>query len=344
MFKRKGIPFKIVALLFGLVALAMGVYITFFQSRGFVKTTATIASITEVESEFANEDPEHVVEVTYTIDGKSYTAELDAYSPSYKEGKQVTILYDPNDPAVIHSGLGFGIYVLAVGVVLLAGVAVTEIKSRRGLQNLRETVAETYYAPSVQGEERTLYFLTDTGTAKYGHRIEDENRRVLYEAKVTKFTLTAPTGFDFIDHVQHRTTPHLVGHEESTERNSLLIDDYSTFTFDGEDIWDHLKRNGIRVESGFMDGKPLWLQYQVYRDGREFARIESSSAHVHEEDAQGKLGRLVPSRGYYRIYTREENLDLLFVTLLAFARTSSADGTGGNLGMFFGNREKGKRE
>ena len=33
-------------------------------------------------------------------------------------------------------------------------------------------------APSVQGEERELYFLSDTGTAKVGHRVEDRQRRV----------------------------------------------------------------------------------------------------------------------------------------------------------------------
>lgn len=156
---------------------------------------------------------------------------------------------------------------------------------------------------SRRNEERRLCFLTDLGTAKYGHRIEDKDRRVLYEAKVTKFTLTAPTGFEFIDHEHGRKTPHLVGHEETTEWNTLLIDNHSTFTFDGEYIWDHLKRNGIRIDAGFQKGKVLWPQYRIYRDDEEIALVESSSAYPHEEDteAKGKLGNLVPARGFYRI-------------------------------------------
>ena len=125
------------------------------------------------------------------------------------------------------------------------------------------------YAPSVKGAPRQLYFLTDTGTAKAGHRLEDADRKVLYEAKVTKFSLIGATGMDFIDHEKGTTTPHQVGHEINTEYNSILIDNHSGFKLDGEDIWKHLKQNGVVIESSFMPGKPLWPQYRVLRDGEE---------------------------------------------------------------------------
>ena len=196
------------------------------------------------------------------------------------------------------------------------------------------------YAPSVKGEPRQLYFLTDTGTAKVGHRMEDVNKKVLYEAKVTKFSLVGATGMDFIDHVKGTTTPHQVGHEIETDYHSILIDNHSGFKFDGEDIGKHLKRNGVVIESGFMSGKPLWPQYRVLRDGEEIALLQSSGVHVHEEDAarDGKLAKMVPARGYFRIQTREKNLDLLFVVAMAFARTSALDGEGGSFGLLFGKK------
>ena len=196
------------------------------------------------------------------------------------------------------------------------------------------------YAPSVKGEPRQLYFLSDTGTAKVGHRIEDADRKVLYEAKVTKFSLVGATQMDFIDHVKGTTTPHQVGHEIETDYHSILIDNHSGFRFDGEDIWKHLKRNGVVIHSSFMSGKPLWPQYRVLRDGEEIAVLQSSGVHVHEEDAagDGKLAKMVPARGYFRIQTREKNLDLLFVVAMAFARTSALDGEGGSFGLLFGNK------
>ena len=196
------------------------------------------------------------------------------------------------------------------------------------------------YAPSVKGEPRQLYFLTDTGTAKVGHRMEDVNKKVLYEAKVTKFSLVGATGMDFIDHVKGTTTPHQVGHEIETDYHSILIDNHSGFRFDGEDIWKHLKRNGVVIHSSFMSGKPLWPQYRVLRDGEEIAVLQSSGVHVHEEDAagDGKLAKMIPARGYFRIQTREKNLDLLFVVAMAFARTSALDGEGGSFGLLFGKK------
>ena len=196
------------------------------------------------------------------------------------------------------------------------------------------------YAPSVKGEPRQLYFLTDTGTAKVGHRMEDVNKKVLYEAKVTKFSLVGATGMDFIDHVKGTTTPHQVGHEIEADYHSILIDNHSGFKFDGEDIWKHLKRNGVVIQSSFMSGKPLWPQYRVLRDGEEIAVLQSSGVHVHEEDAagDGKLAKMVPARGYFRIQTREKNLDLLFVVAMAFARTSALDGEGGSFGLLFGKK------
>ena len=196
------------------------------------------------------------------------------------------------------------------------------------------------YAPSVLGEPRQLYFLTDTGTAKVGHRMEDVNKTVLYEAKVTKFSLIGATGMDFIDHEKGTTTPHQVGHEIETDYHSILIDSHSGFRFDGEDIWKHLRRNGVVIESSFMSGKPLWPQYRVLRDGEEIAVLQSSGVHVHEEDAagDGKLAKMVPARGYFRIQTREKNLDLLFVVAMAFARTSALDGEGGSFGLLFGKK------
>ena len=212
-------------------------------------------------------------------------------------------------------------------------------KKDEGRGNTSDKSAASY-APSAKGEPRQLYFLTDTGTAKVGHRIEDTSRKVLYEAKVTKFSLIGATGMDFIDHVKGTTTPHQVGHEINTDYNSILIDNHSGFKFDGEDIWKHLRRNGVVIESSFMSGKPLWPQYRVLRDGEEIALLQSSGVHVHEEDAErdGKLAKMIPARGYFRIQTREKDLDLLFVVAMAFARTSALDGEGGSFGLLFGKK------
>ncbi|MGX8698578.1 MAG: DUF3592 domain-containing protein [bacterium] len=340
----KGPKLELVAALILVVTLAAGVYITFFHSRGFVKSTATIIEIQQESS--ADGDITYSATVEHVVDGKPYIGVLDSYSSSFRVGKAVQILYDPEDPSVIHASDGMGIYLIVMSAGILVFLAVRRVRLGRlqqEMQERQEMSGRRSYAPSVEGEERELYFLTDLGTPKFGHRLEDKSRRVLYEAKMTKFSVSLPCSFDFIDHEHGSTTPHLVGQEEDTEFSSVLIDSNSTFELDGEDIWQHLKRNGIRVESslGAGSGRVLGTDYRILRDGKEIARAQSTGQYPHEEDAAAhRVAGAIPVRGFCRVWTKEENLDLLFVTLLAFARTGAMDDRGGTYGAIGGTLKK----
>lgn len=340
MFHFKGIGFRVMVAIMTLVCLAAGTWLTFFHDKGFVESEGTIVKIEEIPGT-GTDDKQYIVTVGYDVDGKHYEGELGSYSPGYKVGKTVKIVYDPADPARMHSkSLGFGIYVLGIGVLGLLYSILTPLLTKKKVASLGDQVLAHDYAPAEEGEERKLYFLTDRGTAKYGHRIEDGDRKVLYEGKVTKFTLNLPTGFDFIDHVEGTTTPHLVGHEEARENNFLLLDNYYTFTFDGVDIWKHLKDHGISMETSFSAERPLFPIYHIFRDNVEIACAETTSMYPHEEDAEGKpMRNAVPARGYYRIYTSQKHLDLLFVALLALARTESLDAQGGSISGLLSGRK-----
>ena len=126
---------------------------------------------------------------------------------------------------------------------------------------------------------------------------------------------------------------HLVGHEEETERaNSLLLDNHYTFDFDGKDIWKYLKENGIGVRTERVEGT-IMPRYRVSRGDREIAVIECSSYYVHEEDAdQHSVASKMPVPGFYRIRTRQENLETVFVTAVAFARSGALNDEGGTYG------------
>ncbi len=343
MISLRGLKFNVVALLVAAVCLAGGVYFTFFHSRGFVRNTATIVAVREEETE---DSTVYYPTVEHTVDGVVYTGELDVGSGSYKVGKSIQILYDPNDPSVVHSSGAIGVYLMCVSAAIIAFVLFSEFKDKKGqkeLQELRESRGQTGYLPSVQGEERELYFLSDLGTAKVGHRIEDADRRVLYEAKMTRLTALSAYRFDFIDHTRGTSTPHLVGHAEETDWNSFFIDNHYTFEFDGVDVFKHLHQNGVRVETSLEsgNGRLLGTGYRIFRDGVEIARAESTGQYPHEEDAaQHKALSAIPVQGFYRVWTREENLDLLFVVLLAFARSGAADDRGGTRGVLKGTLNK----
>ncbi len=331
-FKENG--FRYLALFMAVVAIVGGIYLTFFHSMGFVKTQATIQKIVE---EVSDDSKTYRATVAYTVDGTEYSGEVNLDSSSHQTGETIEVLYDPKNPSEVHGGGFAGLYVIGVGILILAVVIGTQVRTRKALKKVKahKEVFEAY-PECAQGPERKVYFLTDTGTSKGGHRLEDADGKVLYEAKMTKFTLTAPYGFDFIDHEHGTTTPHLIGHEESSEWDALPLDSHYTFTFDGQDIWKHLKENGISVKSGLTGD--LHTEFRILRNGQEIATAQSTSQNVHEESGTKKsiLAGLVPVRGFYRVTTTQTDLSLLFVTLLAFARSGASDDHGGNTGVLFG--------
>ena len=336
MFSVRGPKLKYFALVMAVIAFAIGVYTTFFKSAGYVKTQATIVSIEEDLEWSASDDRSYIVMVDYVADGSRYTSRLDTYSGTWKEGKTITVYYDPSNPSVVHGGKGFGVYLMVLGVVMIAVVIIGSIKNKQGQAELEEMKAKRggmTYAPSVKGLDREVYFLTDMGTPKYGHRIESKSRKVLYEAKMTKYSVVAAYHFDFIDHEHGTKTPHLVGHEEETDwGNSLLLDNHYTFELDGEDVWKHLQRNGVSVKTDRQEGT-VWPRFRVSRDGEEIAVMEATSQHVHEEDEeQHKVMKKLAVQGFYRIWTREENLDVVFITAMAFARSGALNDEGGGIG------------
>ncbi|MBQ3291104.1 MAG: DUF3592 domain-containing protein [Mogibacterium sp.] len=332
MISLKGPGLRIFAVIIAVAALAFGVYSTFIQSAGYLKTTATIVSIEEdLES---GEEDSYIVTVRYTVGDKEYTNVLDSYSPSYEAGGTVEIRYDPADPNKITSGFGIGIYAMIVGAAILLIVGFVSLKDKNSVRQLKEGAGEIKYLPSQKGEERELYFLTDLGTPKFGHRIEDAERRVLYEAKMTKFTLLSAYEFDFIDHEKNLTTRHLIGHTEETDWDSLLIDNNSTFTLDGMDVWKHLRSIGVTIDSRFGKAEGIMPSYDIRRNGEVLAYAENTSHYVHEEDAeQHSVASKIPNPMFFRVFTSERNIDLLFMILVALARTGATDERGGSRRM-----------
>ena len=163
--------------------------------------------------------------------------------------------------------------------------------------------------------------------------MEDRNRRVLYEARMTKFNPMSAFEFDFIDHEHNKTVRHLIGHTEETDWNSLILDNNYSFTFDDKDVWKQLRQLGVTINSRLNGVMP---SYTICLNGDEIAFAESTGQYVHEEDAEEhKVANKVPVQGFYRVRTNEKNLDLLFVILVAMARSGATDERGGSRRMLF---------
>ena len=91
----KTVPWLIVA---GVVFILVGIVARLNSApASFLSVTAVI---TDIEKEYdADGDADYTITVAYTVDGTEYQAKFKNYNITYRVGKEVELLYDPEDPA-----------------------------------------------------------------------------------------------------------------------------------------------------------------------------------------------------------------------------------------------------
>ncbi|MBQ7153213.1 MAG: DUF3592 domain-containing protein [Clostridia bacterium] len=309
-----------VLLLAGILMVGLGVYFGFVRTNGYEKTAAVITDLEKDSS-----DPENVFwypVVKYTVNGTEYERKLDSNVNNAKIGDEIKIKYDPADPQKAYlDSPGMIVYLIAAGGVILVAAVFVIVKNRMQLSKFKEQGDKPLFdIPQRGDEERSLYFLSDFGTAKGTCHIEDRDRNVVYELKCRKFSLLADSEYEFLDRTTNRSVIHYIGKPVTTSSSSFwVLDNHSTFSIDGADIWKKLHESGITIETS-LDG--IRFCYTIKRNNEQIAYAESTSKYVHEEDeeAHSSLAKL-PFRGFFRIRTKELNLDIIFMVLFAIGRT-----------------------
>ncbi len=129
--------------------------------------------------------------------------------------------------------------------------------------------------------------------------------------------------FEFSDHTTGVVKEHEVGHTTTETFNNKFFSVRSWFKLDGKNIFDVLHDRGLRMTTDLHSKFP-YAVYDIAKDGKAFARIESSSMYVHEdEEAQHKV--IVPyGRYYYRFWTSSKDFESIFLTIFAISETEQA--------------------
>ncbi len=172
-------------------------------------------------------------------------------------------------------------------------------------------------------EVTEYYFRFDGNSLKPGYILEDADKQPVFEGKMLKNALVGTRSFVFRDHSTGSARTHEVGHTVTTRMNDEFFSVRSSFKLDGKDIWDVLHGRGLRLATDLHSSFP-YMVYYFAQNGAPFARVETSSVYVHEEDeAQHRLA--IPSgRMYYRVWTNTRDYESLFLTIFAISETEQA--------------------
>ena len=159
------------------------------------------------------------------------------------------------------------------------------------------------------------FFNIDKKWFKQGYVMIDENKNVVYEAKMTKLGIFTSFKFEFVNHLTNKTTEHKVGHTSTLEQSGVVgyFATKSNFKFDGKKVWDYLHEQGIRIETSLANGR-LGMSYSVTLKGKEMATITMANP-------KGKKS-FITTDFSYDVETDEENIDMAFLTAFALARTN----------------------
>ncbi len=311
----------------GIILIVFGVIMSGMNTGSFELTTGRITSVTEVDS--TENDKQYDVGITYTVNGTTYNSVFPNLLGEYTVGDSIDVYYDPEDPESITNGKIGGFVapaMIGVGALAVAGGIYTAVKAFRKSRELDETMPDDGFpVTGFDGfKEATgvseYYFRFDGNALKPGYLLEDADRNILFEGKMLKNNLVGPRTFEFSDHTNGFTQEHEVGHTTTTSYNNEFFSVSSWFKFDGKNIWDILHDRGLRLNTD-MHSKFPYLIYLVTRDGVPFARFETSSIYVHEdEEAQHKL--VIPyGRMYYRCWTGTDDIETLFLTMFAVSES-----------------------
>lgn len=152
-------------------------------------------------------------------------------------------------------------------------------------------------------------------TIKQAFFLEDENGNIIYEGKMTKFSLFGASPFELINHLSNKTEVHKIGKTITVEQggNDLIsfLSKRSYFKYDDRKIWDYLHELGVRIDSKPSASK-IGMSYIVSFEGKEIATISTSSP-------KGKS--LITTDMYYDVTCEEKDLDLVFLVAFSIAKT-----------------------
>ncbi len=310
----------------GIILIVFGVILLGFKSDKYLETKGVVTSVTEG---FYDEDDgqQYDVDFTYTVDGKEYEGTFSGVTDDYKEGDEIKVYYDPADPLKTSNGKMppfIPPVMIALGAAAVVFGVFKTVKAFKKSRELDESAGE-FPKAAFEGFKSApgvteYYYRFDGNGLKPGYILEDADRNVLYEGKMTKQALVGARPFEFVNHKNGITESHDVGHMVTQTYNEEVFSARSYFKFDGENVWDVIHNRGIRISTNLRSKFPNVI-YEAAKDGAPFARIESTGMYVHEDDAaQHKINP--PAGGmYYRVWTNTSDFDTLFLTVFAISET-----------------------
>lgn len=335
--------FALLAVLFGLVFVGIGVYSIISPDQGKTYETAT-AEILSVETEImADEETKYVMIKYEDKDGGVHSdIRLDAYTIGWEIGSKVDIKYnvkDFSDVKLDSNPILLPVMFIGMGSLVMAFGIYTFIKTGKrakrqsgeakvesdGVSNSKSEESDANYSsaeslPSRKMEDTELFFHY-AGKLNQSYAVEDKDGNVVFECKLAKFSLLTASTFEFIDSQSTLSVQHKIGKTVTSSASDGLpiVGDTlsSSFKIDGTNCWDYIADMGYSIKH-MLQGRAIF-RYEIMKDGENVASIVPANA----KDPFNKesVNVLRMAKGYYRLEIADAELKDIVLIAFVISRT-----------------------
>ena len=330
--KIKKIRFYALLFLVGVMFIVISCIVISLPKAELESVDGTIMSI-EHYTDPSGEERENVFVSYIDKDGvKHENIPYPSYSSSMKEGKTVTVLYDPDAPEEIQSPGGKYVpyIILAVGVIAAAVSVIKTVsdmkksESNSPFENSKEQI-DPALADEVLKDETPAkeYYFHWTGKLNQSYILETPDREPIYEAICDHIGVLTPYRYTFINRLTDVRREHTVSHTVTTRygngngNTSFSLVSASSFKIDGENCWDDLAKLGYSVEPKRTGIK---LNFSVLRHGVPIAYLEAAGTNILKDGAKSALGDKLTAAGLYRVSCKESDIEGVFRACFAVSR------------------------
>lgn len=298
----------------------------------YLSAEGTIQSI-EYSSDSSDAESENVF-VSYTdADGVFHeNVRYPSYSSSMKEGKTVTVLYDPAAPEEIHApGVEFLPYLfLGLGVVAMAAAIIQTVvgfrktNSDSPFENAEKPV-DPALAEQIRNDDSPVrdYYFHWTGKLNQSYILETPERKAVMEAICDHIGVFTPYRYTFANWNTGKKEEHKVSHTVTTrygsgsENASFSVVSASGFKIDGVNNWEYLVGLGYSVEP---KREGIKLNFDVLRGGVPVAFLEAAGVNILKDDKKSVLGEKLPGTGLFKVSCKDTDLEGVFAACFCVSR------------------------
>lgn len=289
------------------------------------------AVITNIEEHQLDDEIKHTVYVKYSVDGKEYESQLDAYQSDWKVGSVVECEYDVDNPEYIRNGDG----TLVTFVVFALGVAAFAFGTFKLVQGFKTPSDDFAQYDRVKAEQidvraaeriknsnepKEEFVFHYTGKLNQSYIMKDKFGKPIYEAVCDGITLVKDTEYEFKNHLTGASSVKKIGHTVtgSYGGNFLGSTVKSAFKINGQNCWDVIASMGYGFEFG-LNGIKSHFEVKHMGVNIGYAELAGTGLMI-EKYKDNPLGK-IPTNGIFKISCPRSEVEGMFFICFALSKT-----------------------